>query len=269
MADNKCLCGSSGGGQRETVCIDTHRILDSCRDRDCYKDYKCLLTDYGQEIIERTTNVRAKDAEIVQACVCVEPIDFNRGFYKVQVRYYIKVTCEACLGRGSAQEFCGIVTVNKSVVLFGSEGNVHIYRSVCENCCCCEDPDQAANHGTNMPEAVVEAVDPVVLGCRVCEPRPVCNCCCRSAELPESVSCCVNGALDDREDRRVLLVSLGMFSVIRIERPAQLVVSAGNYAVPDKECRAAESETDPCGLFREMEFPIAEFSPPTQRQLER
>ena len=118
-------------------------------------------------------------------------------------------------------------------------------------------------------EAVVEAVDPVVLGCRVCEPRPVCNCCCRSAELPESVSCCVNGALDDREDRRVLLVSLGMFSVIRIERPAQLVVSAGNYAVPDKECRAAESETDPCGLFREMEFPIAEFSPPTQRQLER
>ena len=52
----------------------------------------------------------------------------------------------------------------------------------------------------------------------------------RSAELPESVSCCVNGALDDREDRRVLLVSLGMFSVIRIERPAQLLkeVDAGD-----------------------------------------
>ena len=58
----------------------------------------------------------------------------------------------------------------------------------------------------------------------------------------------------------MLLVSLGFFSVVRIERPAQYLVNAVEYSVPEKECVAPAME-DPCSLFRQMAFPIAEFCP--------
>lgn len=58
----------------------------------------------------------------------------------------------------------------------------------------------------------------------------------------------------------VLLVSFGIFSIIRLIRPAEYLISATEYVIPDKECVAAE-EDDPCALFRSMAFPIGEFSP--------
>ena len=49
---------------------------------------------------------------------------------------------------------------------------------------------------------------------------------------------------------------------MRIERPAQLLVNAIEYNIPEKECIAAR-ENDPCTLFKAMAFPVDEFSPPT------
>ena len=49
-------CFSQKSRRREAVCIETNRILDSCRDRDCFEDVKVILTDFGSEIIEHTTN---------------------------------------------------------------------------------------------------------------------------------------------------------------------------------------------------------------------
>ena len=59
MAENKFSCCNSGNSnsRSEMVCIETNRILDSCRDRDCFEDVKVLLTDFGNDIIERTTNI--------------------------------------------------------------------------------------------------------------------------------------------------------------------------------------------------------------------
>lgn len=54
--DNR-TCGLSGQ-PKEMVCIDTYRVLDSCRDKDCFEDVRVYLTCYGQEIIERTCAVR-------------------------------------------------------------------------------------------------------------------------------------------------------------------------------------------------------------------
>ena len=53
---------------------------------------------------------------------------------------------------------------------------------------------------------------------------------------------------------RIALV-IGMFSVIRLERPAQYLISGTEYAVPDKECRSADNDDAPCCLFRSMAFP--------------
>ena len=56
-----------------------------------------------------------------------------------------------------------------------------------------------------------------------------------------------------------LLVSFGVFSVIRIMRPAQILVQATDYSVPDKECVPATSDENPCALFNTIAFPVSEF----------
>ena len=49
MSDNRFTGGCSGGG-REMVCIETNRIFDSCKDRDCYENVRVYLTDEGRAL---------------------------------------------------------------------------------------------------------------------------------------------------------------------------------------------------------------------------
>ena len=261
MSDNRgCSSPFGSGGNGETVCIDTLRVLDSCRDRDCYENVRVFLSDFGQEIIEHTTSVRANRAKILWTYVGVDPIRFNQGFYQVNVRFYIKVEMEACMGIGRNQEFCGIAVVEKRVVLYGSTGNVSIYRSDPSVGPC--DLGNSDNYSTNVPTAVVEVVEPVLLSARVAEPGCACCCACCCSDIPAGIASAIPGALNDDDGRNALLVSLGIFSVVRIERPAQYLISATDYCVPDKECRGTE-EGDPCSLFRQMAFPVSEFCPPS------
>ena len=247
--------------ERETVCIDTLCVLDACRDKDCYEDVRVFLSDHGQEIIEHTASVRAKGAKILWTYVGVDPVRFNQGFYQVTVRFYIKVDMEACVGIGRSQEFSGIAVAEKRVVLYGSVGNVSIYRSDPAVGPC--DLGNTDNASSNVPVGVVEVVDPVLLSARVVEPTVPCGCtCCCCCDIPAGIAAAVPGALGDNENGNSLLVTLGIFSVIRIERPAQYLVTAADYCVPDKECTPNE-EDDPCSLFRRMAFPVGEFCPPS------
>ena len=50
MTDNRCPSPQSA---RETVCIDTMRVLDSCKDKDCFTDVKVFVNRYGQELLDR------------------------------------------------------------------------------------------------------------------------------------------------------------------------------------------------------------------------
>lgn len=265
MSDNRCSCSPT---PRENVCIDTYRVLDSCRDRDCFEDVRVYLCDFGQEIINHTTNVRVKRAELAGAYVGVERIQFNRGFYQVVVRIYVRLTFEACVCQGRVQEFEGVAAVEKRVVLYGSEGNVNIYRSGTSCGFCSALEADVCNYSSNMPIAVLETVDPVVLGVKVAEPSSACHCycCCGCEEIPASVLGTNGGVLNEYDGQNRLYVSLGFFSVIRIERPAQYLVTAQEYSVPDKECMVSD-EDDPCSIFRSMAFPTNEFSPPGLSQL--
>lgn len=259
MPDNR-LCQSSHG--KECICIDTYRVLDSCRDKDCFENVKVYLTEFGEEIIDRTCNIRAKCAEVVCAYIDVNDVPFNRGFHQLNIKIYTKITFEACLGPGNVQEFDGIAVVEKKVILFGSEGNVKVFKSEAINGgFCCDSPCQAPS-SSNLPIAVLETVDPVILDTKIIEPRTSpCCCCCCADDIPENVRSYVNGNLYER-DEKALVVSLGFFSVVRIERPAQLLVNATEYNIPEKECISAP-ENDPCTLFRAMSFPVNEFSPPS------
>ncbi len=266
MSDVRCNC-SGPSIPRDSVCIDTYRVLDSCRDKDCFEDTVVYLTDYGKEIIERTTAVRAKSACVVSANISVDPIGFNRGFYQISIRIYVKLRFEACVGKGNSQEFEGIAVVEKKVILYGSEGNVSIYKSGIEDNFCAHPELCGAECSTNMPIAVFEVADPIVLGVKIEREARTCTCCCCSCtDIPENVCCTLSAPLCDRDDGKVLTVSLGFFSVVRMERPAQLLISATEYCVPDKECVIGEDES-PCSIFKNMQFPVSEFCPPSLSSL--
>lgn len=265
MAENRFPCGSNGNlSGRETVCIETNRILDSCRDRDCYEDVRVYLTDFGEEIISRTNSVRTRNACIAWTNITIDPVRFNRGFYSVTIKFYIKLTFEACVGGGRSQEFDGIAVIEKRVILYGSESNVNIFKSSPDSSDFCAVPEPCCST-RNVPIAVVEVVDPIVLSTRIAEHHHECHCCCCVSDIPHAVSERINGALADdhgEDGRRFLVVSLGIFSVVRIVRPAQYLINATEYAVPDKEC-VEPCDDNPCNIFRKMAFPSNEFYPPS------
>ena len=255
MADCRFPCSSQQSG-KDSVCIETNRILDSCRDRDCFEDVRVFLTDFGNDIIAHTSAVRARDAEIVWTSIGVDPIQFNRGFFSVTVRYYVRLIFEACVGNGRAQEFDGIAVLDKNVILYGGESNAHVFRSNPDSSGFCSLPEPCTG-ASCVPTAVIEVVDPVLLGSALKEERNCCCVCCCS-DIPTSVCSCLSSSLGDDSCERVLTVSLGLFSVIRLVRPAQFIVNATEYTVPDKEC-FEPSECDPCSVFRKMAFPVSEF----------
>ncbi len=259
MSDSRFSCGRSElGSNREMICIETNRVLDSCRDRDCFEDVKVLLTDFGNELLEHTTNIRAKNACISWTYIGIDPVKFNRGFYSVTIKFYIKITFEACLCGGRSQEFDGVAVVEKRVILYGSESNVSIFKSNPDASDYCAMPEPCCS-SKNVPIAIVEVVDPLILNAKVHEPDEPCGCCCCCGDIPDGVSGRLNGTLND-SDGRYLTVSLGVFSVVRIVRPAQYLVQATEYCVPDKECVSAEDD-NPCAIFRSMAFPTSEFCP--------
>lgn len=239
------------------VIFDVNSVLDSCRDKDCFEDVKVFLTGDGQEIIEKTANVRVKCAEIIYTALTLDAVKFNKGFYSVDVRFYVKLTFEACVCVGKAIEFTGLAVCDKKVILYGGEGSVSVFRSTDDGNGFCKNPFREKK-GSNLPFAVCEVADPIALGVRVVKYEDRCGCvCCYAEEIPESICGCFDGELSDMDGQRELLVSLGFFSVIRLERPGQYLVNATECCVPKKEC--AFDDLDPCSLFRHMEFPVGEF----------
>ena len=102
----------------------------------------------------------------------------------------------------------------------------------------------------------------MILGTKIVEEVSECNCCCccQESDLPEAVCAGFDAPLDfmDGNGRRYLTVSLGIFSVVRIVRPAQYLIQATECCIPEKECTPVEDD-DPCCVFRKMPFPVGEF----------
>ena len=243
---------------REAVCIHTKKIYDSCKDKDCIEDLRFYPTQNCQAVIDRAISIKAGKAELLYVYIDVEPIGFNRGFYTVDVRYYYRVTADAFIGAARPVEVCGLCVFDKRVILFGSEGSAKIFSSDTV----IDELDVPGRMRTNLPTAVVEAVDPIVLDARVddcCKPR------CRECSLTEipafiARSFAQDLVFDDTNPRRYF-VTLGQFTLVRLERETQLLIPVYDYCIPTTECSCGDQE-DPCGLFRNVPFPVGEFFPP-------
>ena len=244
---------------REAVCIHTKKIFDSCKDKDCIEDLRVYPTRGCQEVIDRAVSVKAGCAELLYAYIDVEPVTFNRGFYTVDVRYFYRITADAFVGAARPVEITGLAVFDKRVILFGSEGSAKVFTSTGKNC----GSDVQGLPATTAPTAVVESVDPIILGMKLVE---VCQChhhdnCC---EIPPAVCACFPEELVTGGDVHRLFVTLGQFSIIRLERDTQLLMPVYDYCMPEKECDCGSdcSQEDPCEVFRQVKFPVDEFFPP-------
>ena len=109
--------------------------------------------------------------------------------------------------------------------------------------------------------SVVEVLDPMVLSSKVTE-NCKCACDCPLVQIPEAIATLFDEALVINGESRRLLVTLGQFSIIRLERDAQLIVPVVDYAIPTKECCDSPGcAEDPCELFSRIPFPEAQFVP--------
>ena len=152
----------------------------------------------------------------------------------------------------------GLCVFDKRAILFGSEGNAKIFSSEMR----AGEPDPQMMQRSNTPIAVVEAVDPIVLDARIMDCCCKRDCDCDLCEIPTFVGDCFGGELSSGDDSRRIYVTLGQFSIVRLERDTQLLVPVYDYCMPDKECACGDGCEDPCALFRNISFPVGEFFPP-------
>ena len=242
---------------RESVCIHTKKIFDSCRDKDCIEDLRFYPTTAAQEILSGCQMIRGGTAELLYVYTDVEPVTFNRGFYSIDMRFFYRVTLQVASGTPRCATVEGLCVFDKRCILFGSEGSAKIFSSETVM----DEMDVPGQVRTNLPTAVVEAVDPIVLDTRMAE-NCSCGCECCVAELPTFITQSFSQplVLDDCGSRRYY-VTLGQFTLVRLERDTQLLIPVYDYCIPETECCTDERQ-DPCGLFRNVAFPVGEFFPP-------
>ena len=232
----------------ESVNIHTEKILDACRDKDCIDDLRVYPTVSSQAIIDTAFSVRPESATLIYADVNVDAISFNRGYYTVDVTYFYIVNGETFPDGTPVR---GLAVFDKRVILYGSEGSVKRFSSV---------SSMKSDIVTEPrgPLAVVDAVDPIALSLRIGEAGTGDDVELRS--IPQEIIDAIGEELNLTGTGKRLYVTLGQFSMIRLERSVPLTLNAENY-LPENEC-AGSSGDDPCTMFSRVRFPVEEFFPP-------
>ena len=246
-------CHDALGCRPEELCralaIHTRKITDSCRDKDCIEDLRVYLTRESQTVLDAAGAAKVRSAELIYTTVDVTPVAFHPNHYAIDLTFFYKILADAAVSPCRPAAICGLALFSKRAILCGENSGAHIFRS-----------DRPGNAGGNLPTAVVEVLDPMVLGSKVCQVQ-VCEPC--SLTIPVDVQTMFGDELVLGGDRQRLFVTLGQFSLIRLERPAQIIVPIVDYALPTKECCADPGgcAEDPCALFDKVPFPAEAFTP--------
>lgn len=280
------LCEKDISKVKEAVCIQVEKVYDSCKEKNCIENAKVIFCnpDCVQSLVNKAISVKCKSSEIVDVYIDVEKVRFKNGFFGVDVKFFIKVGLELFIPRKNCGVKIipveGIVIFAKKVILFGSEGNVKIFKSHFDEQGT-GSQSQSTLQQNNLPVAKVEVAEPICLGAKIQDITDKCfeDCCCID-QLPRSVveslemHTIEDDDIFDREDSgrclitRRLVVTIGLFSIIKLIRNVQLLIPAFDFCIPKNVCVAA-TEENPCELFGTIKFPVNEFFPPQKPDFPR
>ncbi len=247
--------------RRETVRIHTHQIEDACIDKDCIEDLRVYLTEPSQAALNGAATARARSAELLHVYIDVAPIAYNRGHYTADLTFFYRITGEALSGAARPVPLDGLAVFNKRVVLYGGELRAKVFSS--------DDNELIPErlYGDNLPVCTVEVVDPMVLASSIQEVPQTPPLGGPGPELPDAVCNLFDAPLVNEPGLRQLFVTLGQFSTVRMERGAQLLIPAFDFAVPDRSCSDDPGTPDePCDLFAKVAFPTDVFYPKGERK---
>ncbi len=244
---------------QQALSIHARKITDSCRDKDCIEDLRVYLTKGSQTLLDCATGAKVRCADLLYTYIDVEPVAFDANHYCIDVTFYYRIFADATIGAARPAALYGLAVFSKRAVLCGEESKAHIFTSNTR----ISAPDGLTRYSTNLPTAVVEVLDPMVLSSKV---RDICDCTCNEtavAQIPAEICQFFDDELVLSGDKRRLFVTLGQFSIIRLERDAQLIVPVLDYSIPTKECCDTETccAEDPCEMFSRIPFPVAQFAP--------
>ena len=247
MAENR-RDPSVGGCFKEAVCIDAGRVYDSCSDRDCLENLQVVFVEADQEIIDQACSIKCKDVDIIDVYINVESVPFNKGFYSVDITFFFEVKfCVYLSAVAPPTIITGATTFSKKVILYGSEGCVKVFSS--QECGCTP---------TDLPKATVQVVNPICLDSKLCDCSN--NCCNCNFTLPEPICGHFCGKFCFCNMHKVVYVTLGLFTIVQLERRVQMMIPAYDFCIPDN-CEDIRPE-DPCELFHKLKFPMEQFFPP-------
>ena len=246
--------GCSAEDLRQALSIHTQKITDSCRDKDCIEDLRVYLTASSQNILDTCTGAKVRCADLLYTYIDVEPVAFDRNHYCIDLTFYYRILADATVGVNRPVALQGLAMFSKRAVLCGEDSRAHIYTSRTR----LDGGDGLSRVSANHPTAVVEVLDPMVLSSKIrerCHHSAV-------AQIPSCIRCLFDEELVTADAERSLLVTLGQFSIIRLERDTQLLVPVLDYSLPTKECCDAPGcGEDPCEMFSRIPFPENQFAP--------
>lgn len=238
----------------ESVCIDALRVYDSCADKDCLENLAVFFQPQTQQKIDNACNIRLRDVDVITVYINLEPVPFHRGFYTVEMTFFFEVILDVFSTPASCPDtVCGLSVFSKKVVLYGSEGNVKIYSSDMD----CECGGSFTTPAKNLPKASVQVATPIALAAELRECPPLCMPCCR---IPEHICQRFGGTFATSDRGKAVYVTIGLFTIVQIERNVQMLIPAYDFCIPEKECVA--SSDNPCEMFSRIDFPTDEFFPP-------
>ena len=242
---------------RQAMSIHTRKITDSCRDKDCIEDLRVYLTAQSQTVLAGANGAKVRSAELLYTAIEVEPVSFDGHHYCIDITFFYRILAEATTGTCRSTPITGLAVFSKRAVLCGEDSCAHIFRSDTRIGEC----DGMTQYHSNRPTAVVEVLDPMILSSKVVD---ICSCADQNVvQIPPFIAAMFDDPLVLSPENRRLLVTLGQFSIVRLERDAQLIVPVLDYAIPTKECCDAPGgcAEDPCELFSRIPFPASQFTP--------
>ena len=239
---------------RQALSVHTQKITDSCRDKDCIEDLRVYLTQGSQKVLDSCTGAKVRCADLLYTYIDVEPVAFDRNHYCIDLTFYYRILADATVGMNRPVALQGLAMFSKRAVLCGEDSRAHIYTSRTR----LDGSDGLTRVSANHPTAVVEVLDPMVLSSKI---RQSCGKSC-VAQIPAAICALFDEPLVTTDASRELLVTLGQFSIVRLERSAQLLVPVLDYSIPTKECCDAPGcGEDPCEMFSRIPFPENQFAP--------